>query len=448
MKGHEVTLIADEDEPGRKCMRGLAAHLQKLGANVQLLCPLGDSGRDIADVINDASEDDSRGAMAALDYINSIQPEAVTLDSKPPVKTELFSYSTIKSKATRWTVRGWIPKSAITLLAGQAGFGKTMLALDWAARITRGIAFPDDAKVERGSAVIWTGEDDMNRTIRPRLEAVGADLDHVFGVDTTYVGEEQMSFDPAQHLGALSDAIRKHGGVRLVVIDPALAIVGDVRDEYSATTIRAALGPVQKLAAELDVSVLVVTHFLKRHNAASSSPLDRVIGSQAWAAVARCVLAVDYYSEQRVLAKAKLNLGSDNGALSYEIQPATVYADDGTAIPTARVVYSGTFDGNATTLFTDTGGEKRRNRDSERREFILEVLKDGPMRWEDISKEGKDDEGFSTTMLRETRDKLQKESLITKSREKIPTGNGKKKMAIRWKLTAAGKKAVSAEKRC
>ena len=56
--------------------------------------------------------------------------------------------------------------------------------------------------------------------------------------------------------GALYDAICKHGDVRLVVIDPALAIVGDVRDEYSATTIRAALGPVQKLAAELDVSVI------------------------------------------------------------------------------------------------------------------------------------------------------------------------------------------------
>ena len=61
VKGHEVTLIADENEPGRKCMRGLAAHLQKLGANVKLLCPPGDTGRDIADVITGASEHDSLG---------------------------------------------------------------------------------------------------------------------------------------------------------------------------------------------------------------------------------------------------------------------------------------------------------------------------------------------------------------------------------------------------
>ena len=115
-------------------MRGLATHLQKLGANVQLLCQLGDTGRDIADVITGASEEDSWGAMAALRYMEKIQPESVveSVTPKPAqvkganeqAKALLTPLTAFEPKQVDWLVEGWLPAKHISLLAGQAGMGK------------------------------------------------------------------------------------------------------------------------------------------------------------------------------------------------------------------------------------------------------------------------------------------------------------------------------------
>ena len=50
----EVTILADQDEPGRKCARAIAEHLAKHGRKakeIRLALPPGDDKRDIADVI-------------------------------------------------------------------------------------------------------------------------------------------------------------------------------------------------------------------------------------------------------------------------------------------------------------------------------------------------------------------------------------------------------------
>ena len=49
LAGREIWLIADADESGRKCMKGLAGHLQGLRSTVKIMLPDGDDGADVAD---------------------------------------------------------------------------------------------------------------------------------------------------------------------------------------------------------------------------------------------------------------------------------------------------------------------------------------------------------------------------------------------------------------
>src|SRR4051812_10630163 len=87
-----------------------------------------------------------------------------------------------------------IPLGRITLLVSDPGLGKSLLALDIAARVSRGAPWPDEAKDEGGvgkgessddlppssfrlppsSVLLLTAEDDFADTVRPRLEALGA----------------------------------------------------------------------------------------------------------------------------------------------------------------------------------------------------------------------------------------------------------------------------------
>jgi putative DNA primase/helicase len=73
----------------------------------------------------------------------------------------------------------------LTLIGGEAGSGKSLLACDLAARITAGRAWPDGAAAEPGSVLLVASAEDASGLWRPRLEAAGADIGrvHVLPVD-------------------------------------------------------------------------------------------------------------------------------------------------------------------------------------------------------------------------------------------------------------------------
>ncbi|WP_435009607.1 AAA family ATPase [Tundrisphaera lichenicola] len=92
----------------------------------------------------------------------------------------------IRSEAVRWLWEGRIPLGKVTLLEGEPGVGKSSMALELAARVSRGAPMPCDRQ-ELGTApanvVIFSGDDDLADTISPRLEAAHADLAHIWAID-------------------------------------------------------------------------------------------------------------------------------------------------------------------------------------------------------------------------------------------------------------------------
>ncbi len=86
---------------------------------------------------------------------------------------------------------------------GQPGTGKTTIALDFAATVSSGGRWPDGTLAEAGNVAIWSGEDDIDDVLAPRLQAMGADMTRIFFVGTVRRGVEASAFDRASDMPAL-----------------------------------------------------------------------------------------------------------------------------------------------------------------------------------------------------------------------------------------------------
>jgi len=83
----------------------------------------------------------------------------------------------IQPKPILWLWRGRIARGKVFMLAGHPGLGKSQAMISMAAIVTTGGTWPvDRTPCERGAVIILSAEDDAEDTIRPRLEAAGADL--------------------------------------------------------------------------------------------------------------------------------------------------------------------------------------------------------------------------------------------------------------------------------
>lgn len=93
--------------------------------------------------------------------------------------------SDVVARPVRWLWPGRIARGKITVLAGHPGLGKSQAALDIGAGVTVGRPWPvGGGKPEPGAIIILSAEDDASDTIRPRLEAAGADLDQCYNRGT------------------------------------------------------------------------------------------------------------------------------------------------------------------------------------------------------------------------------------------------------------------------
>jgi hypothetical protein len=118
-------------------------------------------------------------------------------------------------------------------------------------------------------------------------------------------------------LGALEQFLKDTPELRLVIIDPLAAYLGDKIDSHSNTQVRAVLGPLSELAERYRVALLGITHLAK----SEAKAINRVIGSIAFVAAARScwLVAADSEDEdKRLFLPVKNNLARCSG-LSYSV---------------------------------------------------------------------------------------------------------------------------------
>ena len=251
-------------------------------------------------------------AKIISEYTEPIAPGAV-----------LRRMSEIEAQKLAWLWPGRIPLGKMTLFAGDPGLGKSFVTLDIVARVTQGAKWPDGARNDlAGNVILLSAEDDPSDTIRPRLEAAGADLDKVHILEAVRHikpnGESSLDhFSLQTDITALQDAAVSRD-VRLIVIDPISAYLGST-DSHVNAKVRGLLAPLTALAQTLRFSLVIVDHLSKSNRPA----LYRPNGSIGFTAAARAVwfFAKDPdAAEQRLMLPGKLNLAPEQTGLGYALK--------------------------------------------------------------------------------------------------------------------------------
>jgi len=309
----------------------------------------------------------------------------------------LVSAADIVPERLEWLWPGYLPQGKLTILAGRKGSGKTALSIRMAATVSTGGLWPDGSRAPRGRVIVMSQEDDLADTIVPRLRAAGADLDQVRLV--------KGCFDPAEGMAELEALILAAGGAALLVLDPIVTVCRG--DSHKATEVRRALQPVVDLASRLRCCVLGISHFAKATQ--GRDPGERVIGSQAFSAVARAVLVASRgQDDRRILTRADCNLGPSGAGWGFTVEPTPVpgYPELQGVI---AVRWGERLAGDAASILAECeaqcegGTDQGASRVAET--FLREELADGPLGAAGI-KQRAEEAGISAATLRRARERL------------------------------------------
>jgi len=243
---------------------------------------------------------------------------AIAIDDGALVERPIVArLSEVESFPLTWLWPGKIPQEKVTFLFGPADAGKTLLAVDLAARVSRKGTWPDGPPIEQDrSAVLYVCDTpETLSVVGPRLKAAGADLDNVHLFYTTLVTRHPRrhthlrGFNLPDDMQHLAYAIASTGRPRLVVIDSLSEFCPNAARETETARL------LHSLALKYNVAIVVV---VRSRGGREERPLttDRTLAG------ARCAWSVSADpddSELRHFAPARFSYGPRPGGMSFRI---------------------------------------------------------------------------------------------------------------------------------
>lgn len=290
--------------------------------------------------------------------------------------------SGVEPEDVSWLWPSWLALGKLALVDGDPGLGKSAMTLDLAARVSTGKAFPDGAECEPAGVVLLSAEDGLADTIRPRLDAAGADTSKILALATVpdRNGHDRLLSVP-EDLALIEKGIRRVRA-RLVVVDPLMAFLSGETNSHRDQDVRRALAPLAGLAERTGATVLVIRHLNK---AATNNPLYRGGGSIGIIGAARMAFVVgkDPRDEnRRVLASTKNNLAMPPASLMFGLEEAQSGS--------VRVNWLGRSEVSAKDLLATPQDQEHADARSEAIEFLNEVLARGPVAASEVKEEAED----------------------------------------------------------
>lgn len=242
--------------------------------------------------------------------------------------------SDIEPREITWLWYGRIPLGRISMLVGRPGEGKSFLTAFMASTISIGGYWPDGTHCPQGHVILVSGEDDPADTIRPRLDAHGADCSKIFILKTVAYrdssGQKKERGFTLADIAQLEQALIDHPGVKIIFIDPIGSFLGGKVDGHRDNEIRAVLAPLAALAEKYNCAIVIVAH---RRKSAAVSADDMALGSIGFVGLSRAVwhLSRDENNpERRLLLPGKMNLCRQPDGLAFSIggEPAAIQWED------------------------------------------------------------------------------------------------------------------------
>ena len=275
----------------------------------------------------------------------------------------------IRPEALTWLWPHYLPAGKLTLLDGDPDFGKSLITIDLAARLSRGLPFPDGSPSgpPRRTLVVQA-EDGTGDTLVPRLKAAGAAIDQVFVLEASE--HKYCPLRLPRNVGRIEEMVRAES-IALIVIDPLVAFLARGVCVANDRHMRRVLTPLAKMADRTKASILAVRHLNKRE---SQKAMYRGNGSIGIMGIVRSgLLVADHPNErgQRILTVTKSNLTARPPALGYRV----ISTEAG--LP--RIEWTGPLDLSA----DDALRPKKAMKQAEKgmllaSEWLVQMLRDGP----------------------------------------------------------------------
>jgi putative DNA primase/helicase len=402
LRGRNVVVIPDNDDAGRRhantviqSLAGLAKAIKRV--ELPDLPPKGDVSDWLErhDILELRELVGSTPKVLTPDHLRKSEHLSIVSDHlreggehlrEPRARRGLISLADVEPEEIRWLWHGRIAYGKLNVIDGDPGLGKSVMLLDLAARLTTGTPMPDSTATGRhepANVLLMCAEDGLGDTIRPRLDAAGADITRVkqrdFYEDDR--GNERLPILP-DDIGQIITDILEHSA-KLVVIDPIFAYIGAKISTKDDKEMRKALQPLKVAAEQTGAAIVVVRHLNKQ---ASDNALYRGSASIAIAAQARSVLMVapdpdDPTKERRIIAGVKSNVAGISRSMAYRV----ISGNNGAA----QIQWEGDSNHTATSLLATAVEDRDRPAVNEAMTFLRQLLVDGPKPVTAIKKEAR-----------------------------------------------------------
>ncbi len=222
--------------------------------------------------------------------------------------------SEVVPTSLQWLWPNYLTRGKLTILDGDPGLGKSLMAIDLIARLSRGGPLPDGAPLSRPcNSILLSAEDEPGDTIRPRAEAAGADLTRLFL--PRFDGRVPRLPDD---LPALEELVRDCRA-DLIVLDPLMAFLPPQVAANLDQCVRQALTPLAALAARNDCSMLLIRHLSK---AGRDQAIYRGQGSMGIMAAVRTGLLAARFPRMADAGQPHEGTGSKSAPVGNDGSPA------------------------------------------------------------------------------------------------------------------------------
>ena len=349
----------------------------------------------------------ARGYGQASSATAADSPTGGTRTARDTRQVTLTPATAFQIRPVRWMWDGRVQLGSLTLLAGREGIGKGLLMAHVVAQVTNG-TLPGRLAGQPRAVLMAATEESWAHTIVPRLMAADADLSRVFRVEVV-TPDLHLPVSLPQDLSGLEAAARDVSAA-LLVFDPLLSRLESGLDTHKDADTRRALEPLGAMADRLDLAIVGVIHVNKSQ---SQDALTLVMGSRAFAAVARSVLFVmadpDDHT-RRLVGEPKNNDGRvDLPTLTFEVRGVCVATTDEGEVWTAQLEW-GEPDDRTIHEALESQAEQRSDRDQMRdaETWLVDYLTnlDGPAAADTIIKAARG-AGFGRTTVYRASAKLQ-----------------------------------------
>ena len=215
----------------------------------------------------------------------------------------------------------------ISTFVGLPGAGKSMLAAFIASKISTGAGMEAEGESwpERppGRVLMFVFEDGGETVLRPRLEAMGADLERIEVCEVKSRGEEERGIDLLKDFQLIERQVVE-SAPDLIVIDPVNSAWGAGKDQNDDVQVREVLAPYKRLAEAYRAAFLLITHTNKRSDVSDAQ--DTASGARAIVGLSRAVYLVGRLRDDdddggfmHYLADMKVNIRGPLDALKFTV---------------------------------------------------------------------------------------------------------------------------------